>query len=130
LAIHPTKIEHLVSAPTLLQPVVRGRGAWTATPFRWRFGLQCDSAIRESSANPLDAPATGEYLPGGTSMAVRYVFPLLLLAVSGEVEGRGQGVRIDRHRRRAHGMGGWERIDPSYKEKLVARLRTKLAKKR
>jgi alpha-L-fucosidase 2 len=30
----------------------------------------------------------------------------------------------------AHGMGGWEKIDPSYKEKLVAWLRGKLAEKR
>jgi dipeptidyl aminopeptidase/acylaminoacyl peptidase len=30
----------------------------------------------------------------------------------------------------AHGMGGWERLDPSYKEKLVAWLRTTLAAKR
>lgn len=29
----------------------------------------------------------------------------------------------------AHGMGGWEKIDPSYKEKLVAWLRTTLAAK-
>jgi alpha-L-fucosidase 2 len=29
----------------------------------------------------------------------------------------------------AHGMGGWEKIDPSYKEKLVAWLRTALAAK-
>ena len=30
----------------------------------------------------------------------------------------------------SHGMGGWEKIDPSYKEKLVAWLREKLAAKR
>jgi dipeptidyl aminopeptidase/acylaminoacyl peptidase len=29
----------------------------------------------------------------------------------------------------AHGMGGWEKIDPSYKEKLVTWLRKTLAAK-
>lgn len=27
----------------------------------------------------------------------------------------------------AHGMGGWEKLDPGYKDKLVAWLREKLA---
>ena len=30
----------------------------------------------------------------------------------------------------AHGMGGWEKLDPGYKDKLIAWLRTKLAAKR
>ena len=28
-----------------------------------------------------------------------------------------------------HGMGGWDKLDPSYKDKLVTWLRTKLAVK-